>query len=73
MTQMDKQKVIRKDGIEFERKRKQTKYDTNITIRCSKDTLERLKQLAKEVDKNYSDIIRELIEQYIEYLNKKGK
>ena len=68
-----KQKITRADGIEYERKKKATNYDCSITIKFKKDSLDKLKELAKIKNTQYSNIIRELVDQYIEYLDKKGE
>lgn len=59
-------KVIRKDGIEYERKAKTRNYDSIINIRVSRETIEDLKQIASKYGIKYNTMVRELIEDYIE-------
>lgn len=60
-------KIIRKDGIEYERiKTKTRNYDSIINIRVSRETIEDLKQIASKYGIKYNTMVRELIEDYIE-------
>ena len=60
-------KIIRKDGIEYEKtKEKEKHYDSNINIRVSRETIESLKQIADKYGIKYNTMVRELIEDYIE-------
>lgn len=60
------QKIIRKDGIEYERKNKLAKYDYAIHLKVSKETIEKLKTIAKEEGTKHNEIIRNLIDNFIE-------
>ena len=59
-------KIIRKDGIEYERKAKTRNYDSIINIRVSRETIEDLKAIANKYGIKYNTMVRELIEDYIE-------
>ena len=61
-----KNKITRKDGIEYERKSKTKNYDSVINIRVSHETIEKLKQIANRYGTKYNTLIRELLEDYIE-------
>ena len=61
-----KNKITRKDGIEYERKSKTKNYDSVINIRVSHETIEELKQIANRYGTKYNTLIRELLEDYIE-------
>lgn len=61
-----KNKITRKDGIEYERKSKTRNYDSAINIRVSHETIEKLKQIANRYGTKYNTLIRELLEDYIE-------
>ena len=61
-----KQQIIRKDGIEYERKNKTKNYDSVINIRVSHETIEELKQIANRYGTKYNTLIRELLEDYVE-------
>lgn len=60
------QKIIRTDGIEYERKAKAKKYTTSITIRIEEKQLSLLKEKANSKGIKYSDLVRKIIEDYIE-------
>lgn len=60
-----KTKIIRADGIEYERKKREVKYDKNIFLRISQKDLDLLKKVADKKGVKYSDIVRNLIEEYL--------
>lgn len=60
------QKIIRSDGITYERRTKEAQYDAKIQIRLSSEQIEELKQYAKKENLKYTALIRELIEDFIE-------
>lgn len=65
-----KHEITRKDGIVYERKAKNTNYDTIINIRISKELKEKIQSLTKEQGINTAELIRNSLEDYI---NKNGK
>ena len=65
-----KTKITRIDGIEYERKPKQVKYDGHIYIRTEQEDIEKLHIIANKKGIKYSDLIRKI---YKEYLVKEGE
>ena len=61
-----KTKIIRADGIKYERKARQAKYNDYIYVRVSSDTVDKLHKIADNKNIKYSDLIRNLIKDYIE-------
>lgn len=61
-----KNKIVRKDGIEYERKSKTRNYDSVINIRVSHETIEELKKIAEKYQSKYNTLVRELIEDFVE-------
>lgn len=61
-----KNKIVRKDGIEYERKSKTRNYDSAINIRVSHETIEELKKIAEKYQSKYNTLVRELIEDFVE-------
>lgn len=60
-------KIIRKDGIEYEKKPKNINYDSSLNIRFTKKNIERLKLIAEKENTKYNTLARKLIEDYIEW------
>ena len=60
-----KNKIIRKDGIEYERKSKTRNYDSTINIRVSHETLNDLKNIAEHLGVKYNTMIREILEDFV--------
>lgn len=61
-----KYKIVRKDGIEYERKSKTRNYDSVINIRVSHETIEELKKIAEKYGTKYNTMVREVLEDYVE-------
>lgn len=61
-----KNKIVRKDGIEYERKSKTRNYDSAINIRVSHETIEDLKAIASKYGVKYNTMVREVLEDYVE-------
>lgn len=61
-----KNKIIRKDGIEYERKSKTRNYNSVINIRVSRETIEELKRIAEKYGTKYNTMVREVLEDYVE-------
>lgn len=61
--------ITRKDGITYERKPKEKKYDTRVTFRMDKKQVELAKTKAEELNIGFYELIREGINYMI---NKKG-
>lgn len=62
---MNKQKIIRKDGIEYERKPKTKDYNCFINLRYSKEQVEKLKELANNLGVKYQALIKNVLDEYI--------
>ena len=60
-----KQIITRKDGITYERNWNIKDYQKHLHIRIEKETLDKLKNIAIKKEINYSDIVRDLINDYI--------
>ncbi len=61
-------KVIRKDGIQYERdKERDKKYDCSLNIRFERSELEKLKELANREGIKYNALVRKLIVEYIKF------
>lgn len=65
-----KDEIIRKDGIKYERKRKEKKLDCSLNIRFDREELERLKTLANKEGIKYNALARNLIVEYIKFKSK---
>lgn len=61
-----KNKITRKDGIEYERKSKTRNYNSVINIRVSRETIEELKRIAEKYGTKYNTMVREVLEDYVE-------
>lgn len=57
--------IRKKNGKEFEIKAKPINYQTKIQIRISNEQFEKLKKIAQLENVSYSNIIRRLIDKYI--------
>lgn len=62
MTQL----ITRSDGITYERRTKEIKYDTKMQIRLANKDFEKLKQYAEEHNLKYTTLVRNLIENFVE-------
>lgn len=62
---MTKETITRKDGITYTRKKRSNNLKCMISFRYEKDKIEKLKEIAKNKDTDYSLIIRKLIDNYI--------
>jgi len=60
------QTITRCDGIIYERRTKEIKYDTKIQIRLANKDFEKLKQYAEKHDLKYTTLVRDLIEDFVE-------
>lgn len=74
-----KQKIVRKDGIVFERRTKEKVLNDNINIRIEKNKKEKIKEIANKLGVGYQELIKnkldelinegELISDYLEATN----
>ena len=58
--------ITRKDGIVYERKRKEFNLDYRMNIKLYKKTVDKLKEIAESQGKKYQPLIREIVEKYVE-------
>lgn len=63
-------KITRKDGISYERKKKEKKYDCILNMRFDKEELDKLKELADKEGVKYNTLARNLIVEYIKFKSK---
>jgi len=61
-----KQTINRTDGITYERKVREKKYDTMLWTRFNGDKVEQLKKIAEKQGTTLSILIRTILEEYIE-------
>ena len=61
-----RQTIHRKDGITYERLIKEKNYDCNLSVHYFKKKIAILKQIAELEGDNYSEMIRELIDKFID-------
>lgn len=59
------QTITRCDGITYERRTKEIKYDSKMQIRLANKDIEKLKQYAEEHNVKYTKLVRQLIEDFI--------
>lgn len=62
----NQEKIHRKDGIIYVRKKRTNIYDSNINIRCSKNLINKLKEIAEKNNIGYNTLTRNILEQYVE-------
>lgn len=60
-----KQKIVRSDGIIFERKLKEKILNDNICIRIEKNKKERLKEIANRMGIGYQELIKNKLDELI--------
>ena len=59
--------ITRKDGIVYERKKRELTYDCRLNIKFKRSEIEKLKEIAQKEGKRYQTMIREVIGEFIEY------
>lgn len=62
---MEKETIVRKDGIVYERKKRTLNQTKTITLRISQEKLNQFKVVAGLQDKKYQSLLKELIDNYI--------
>ena len=60
-----KQRIVRKDGIVFERKLKEKILNDNINIRIEKNKKEKIKQIANKLGVGYQELIKNKLDELI--------
>lgn len=59
-------KIERKDGIIYERKKKEKEYDTKLNIRINQKVIDSFKEIAKNENIKYQMLIRNILEEFVE-------
>ena len=62
----EKVTITRKDGIVYERKMRKDMFDARLGFRYFNEKIEKLKQIAEKKDIKYQELIREVLDKYIE-------
>ena len=62
----EKVTITRKDGIVYERKMRKDMFDARLGFRYFNDKIEKLKQIAEKKGIKYQELIREVLDKYIE-------
>lgn len=62
--------ITRKDGIVYERKKKEQNFDFRVNLKCYSGMIKSLKEIAVLEDKKYQQLIREILEKYLEEYSK---
>ena len=60
-----KQKIVRKDGIVFERRTKAKVLNDNINIRIEKNKKEKIKEIANKLGVGYQELIKNKLDELI--------
>lgn len=60
-----KQKIVRSDGIIFERKPKEKILNDNINIRIEKNKKEKIKEIANKLGVGYQELIKNKLDELI--------
>lgn len=57
--------IRRKDGITYERKKRNNNFDCHLNIKFHKENIEKLKKIADIHGVKYNFLVREIINKYI--------
>ena len=60
-----KQKIVRSDGILYERKPKEKILNDNINIRIEKNKKEKIKEIANKLGVGYQELIKNKLDELI--------
>lgn len=58
--------IVRSDGIEYDRKMRKDMFDARLGFRYFNEKIEKLKQIAEKKGIKYQELIREVLDKYIE-------
>lgn len=61
-----RQTIHRKDGITYERLVKEKNYDCNLSVHYFRKKIAILKKIAELEGNNYSDMVRDLFDKFID-------
>ena len=60
-----KQRIVRKDGIVYERRTKEKVLNNNINIRIEKKKKEKIKEIANKLGVGYQELIKKKLDELI--------
>ena len=58
--------ITRKDGITYQRKKRNNNFDCHLNIKYYKNKIDKLKLIADKKNIKYNAMIRDLLEEFIE-------
>ena len=67
---MEYETITRSDGIVYKRKKRNNNFDCHLNIKYFKDKIEMLKKIAEKKGIKYNQMLRDLIDDFIEKENK---
>lgn len=59
-------KIERKDGIVYQRKKKEKEYDTKLNIRINQKLIDSFKEIAQNENIKYQMLIRNILEEFVQ-------
>ena len=62
---MDDKTLVKRNGTEFYRKKREVVYEKRITLRYSTDKIEKLKQIASKNNTKYQTLIKNTLDDLI--------
>lgn len=62
---MEYETITRRDGITYQRKKRNNNFDCHLNIKFYKEKIEQLKKIAKKKETNYNQMLRDLIDEFI--------
>lgn len=68
---MEYETITRHDGITYQRKKRNNNFDCSLNIRFHKEKIEVLKKIALKKETNYNEMLRNIIDDFIEKEQKK--
>ena len=67
---MEEKVLIKRNGTEYYRKKREVKFEKSVSFRYSTDKIEKLKRIAEENNTKYQTLIKDILD---EYLKKEGE
>ena len=62
---MDDKTLVKRNGTEFYRKKREVVYEKRITLRYSTDKIEKLKEIANKNNTKYQTLIKDTLDDLI--------
>lgn len=62
---MDDKTLVKRNGTEFYRKKREVVYEKRITLRYSTDKIEKLKEIAEKNNTKYQTLIKNTLDDLI--------